>query len=114
VDKKSIKLVFKRDKVCWHCGLDDDTLILHHRKNRGMGGSPSRDTLANVILVCSRYNQQMEDSGLWAARAREHGHKLASWQKPDSVPVFSVPDQEWFLLDDKGGRVNVEEISGIQ
>lgn len=110
MDKKSLKLLFKRDKVCWHCGLDDDTLVPHHRLNRGMGGSPSRDTLANVILVCSRYNGFMESSSFWAARAREKGHKLASWQKPELVPVFSEPDQEWFLLDDKGGRHNVEEL----
>lgn len=109
MDKKSLKKLRARDAVCWHCGLDDDTLVPHHRLNRGMGGSRERDTLANVILVCARYNGLMESDSFWQARAREQSHKLLSWQKPDQSPVFDVSSQEWYLLDDLGNKVNVED-----
>ena len=110
MDKKSVKKVFLRDfNSCWHCGTSDETLILHHRQNRGMGGSPSRDVLSNVILICSRYNGQIEDSAFWAQRAREQGHKLLSWQNPAESPCFDVNTQTWYLLDNLGNRHNLEE-----
>ena len=108
VDKKSLKKLFARDAGCWHCGVNDETLVPHHRLNRGMGGSPSRDTLANVILICSRYNGQVEDSSFWADRARSHGHKLRMGADPASVPVFNVPEQTWYLLDDAGNKRHAE------
>lgn len=110
MDKKSLKILRKRDSACWHCGVDDDTLVPHHRSNRGMGGSPSRDTLANVILVCSRYNGLMESDSFWAARAREQGHKLLSWQSPADEPCFDVVSGVWFRLSVDGTKTDLEEI----
>lgn len=110
VDKKSQKKIFLRDGSCWHCGLDDETLVLHHRLGRGMGGSPSRDVISNVIVVCSRYNQQIEDSSFWADRARSHGHKLRMGADPASVPVFNVPEQTWYVIDDAGGKKPVTHL----
>ncbi len=110
MDKKSLRLLRKRDTYCWHCGIDDDTLVPHHRLNRGMGGSKALDNLANVILVCSRYNQQIEDFGFWAARAREHGHKLVMGQAPDVMPCFDSVSGVWFRLGLDGSKVDLEDL----
>lgn len=110
MNKKELRLLFKRDAVCWHCGLNDDTLVPHHRLNRGMGGSAARDNLSNVILVCSRYNLLMESDSFWAARAREQGHKLLSWQNPAVAPCFDVSSGVWYRLNLDGTRVDLEEV----
>ncbi len=110
MNKKAIKQIFARDGVCWHCGLDDETLILHHRLNRGFGGSPSLDRLSNVILICAAYNLALESNSAIASKGREQGHKLRMGADPSKSPVFDANDGEWYLLDDLGNRVNVEEI----
>jgi len=37
---KEFKKFQLRDKHCPHCGATGEMLVPHHRKNRGMGGSP--------------------------------------------------------------------------
>ena len=110
VNKKDLKTLRKRDAFCWHCGLDDDTLVPHHRQNRGMGGSPARDNLSNIILVCSRYNGLMESDSYWAARAREQGHKLMSHQDSAIAPCFDVTTGIWYRLNRDGSKVDIEEV----
>lgn len=100
---KRIKTILEnRDAYCWHCG-EEQNLVIHHRKNRQMGGSKLLDHPTNLLLVCSYYNSMMEsDSGV-AEEARGWGHKLESWQE-FSDPVYDRCDGEWYELLDDGTK----------
>lgn len=37
---------------CWRCGKRDDTLILDHIENRGMGGNPDKNCWHNLQVLC--------------------------------------------------------------
>lgn len=108
MNKKQLALLRKRDSGCWHCGVDET--VPHHRLNRGMGGSPSLDRLSNVILICAAYNLALESNSAIASKGREQGHKLRMGANPSKSPVFDANDGEWYLLDDLGNRVNIEEL----
>ncbi len=97
-----LKKLRERDSHCWHCGETDD-LVPHHRRNRGMGGSQILDRLDNLMLVCAVYNGQMESDSMVAARAREWGHKLASWQAFETT-VTDVADGVMYQLDADGEK----------
>ena len=103
--KKTLELLRRRDPHCYHCGQGED-LVPHHRKNRGMGGSKLLDTPDNLMLVCSRYNGDMESSPMVAQQARAWNHKLPVWESTD-WPVFDVAGGWWFLLPD-GNRVRMQ------
>ena len=92
-----------RDSHCWHCGAYDD-LQVHHRQNRGMGGSKLLDRADNLVLVCAAYNYAMESSAEVAKLARERGHKLGSWDGFDT-PILDVPMGIWFILTSDGRKV---------
>jgi 5-methylcytosine-specific restriction endonuclease McrA len=100
------KQIEKRDPACWHCGQTED-LVIHHRRNRGMGGSKLIDTVQNLIRVCNDYNSKMESDPQTAAEAREFGHKLQSWREM-SDPVFDTPNLTWYKLTEDGDRVKTE------
>jgi hypothetical protein len=95
--------IFARDTACWHCGTQDG-LVLHHRANRGMGGSKAQDQAANLILVCQAYNFAMESDPKVAELARERGHKLSRYTGYDT-PILDVPQGIWFILTNDGGKV---------
>lgn len=97
-----IQKLRERDSWCWHCGTSE-TLVPHHRANRGMGSFKALDTLKNVILVCSQYNGLMESDADVAASARNLGHKLSKFISPD-FPVYDNWQKKWYVLDDKGGK----------
>ena len=97
-----LKKLRARDSHCPHCGVVDD-LVPHHRMNRGMGGSKTRDRLDNLLLVCAVYNGLMESDAAVAERARQHGHKLWSWQGFET-PVWDEWMGLWYVLDEAGGR----------
>lgn len=103
--QKRFARFIERDVYCWHCGLSDDTLIPHHRANRGMGGSKLRDRPSNIIVVCSLVNGAMESDPGLADAAAKYGWKLASWQDPTKTAVFDRAKGLWFYLDDDFNRV---------
>ena len=103
--KKKFDKYLERDKHCYHCGSTDDTLVPHHRINRGIGGSKLRDTPANVIVMCSAVNLAMEADPAVAQAAKIYGWKLASWEDASERLVLDLRLGLWFRLDDKYGRV---------
>lgn len=94
-----------RDSHCWHCGSDID-LVPHHRKNRGMGGRRSLDTIANLILVCSQWNGLMESDWEAAKTARVWKHKLRDTDH-FSEPVFDRTVGLWFELGSDGTKKEI-------
>jgi hypothetical protein len=107
---KEFKRLLLRDGGCVHCGLDDDTLVPQHRMNRQMGGakkSSVRNQLSNLVVLCSGFNQEIEQSATAATLARDRGWKLSSWHDPLVEPVWNQILRAWVLLDDKGSFVTV-------
>lgn len=100
--------IIKRDLGrCIHCGSTED-LAIHHRKNRGMGGSKQLDRLDNLLLICNTYNVAMESNADVRREAIQFGHKLNSWDAFDK-PVFDIPTGLWFYLTEVGDRLQTQE-----
>jgi hypothetical protein len=103
---KMRKLILFRDDHCWHCGATED-LVIHHRINRGMGGSKLLDTADNLMAVCGLYNFEMESNARVGALARGWGHKLAIWEKLSS-PVFDAAGFSWWVLLPDGSMLRCD------
>ena len=101
----------QRDPYCLHCGETAD-LVIHHRKNRGMGGSKILDTYENLIRVCQIYNLQMESDSDTAAEAKEWGHKLESWQSMDEY-VYDRCNGNWYELLPDGTKKSMTWDPGL-
>ena len=101
--KALLKLLLARDLYCVHCG-DTETLVPHHRINRGLGGSKLLDTPQNVILICSRYNGLLESDAKIARQGRDYGHKLSRFDTTDK-PVYDQTISEWFSLTEEGEKI---------
>lgn len=94
-------LVFKRDGgMCWHCGTEEG-LNVHHRANKGMGGSKLLDRMSNLALICNEFNVSMESYLPHAREARNRGIKISREAIPWEVPIKRFDSRE-FLLDDFG------------
>lgn len=72
-----------------HLGACDGPLTAQHRKNRGMGGRRSLNTLANGAVLCWSHNTLAETDAAIAAEARRRGVKLADTDEPAEVPQWS-------------------------
>lgn len=104
MNKKQFSKLLERDKGCLHCGLLDDTLVVQHRGNRGMGGFKAANNPANLIVLCSAMNLKIESNAVMAFLAMDKGWKISKHADPSSEPVFSAVDGEWYLLDSEFGR----------
>lgn len=103
--RKEFEKYLKRDFWrCYHCGVNDDTLVPQHRLGRGMGGSKARDVPSNIITFCADHNFRIEANPIAASKARRLGWKLESWQDPKTTPVFCMTTGEWYVLGDDFSR----------
>jgi hypothetical protein len=99
VNAKQFQRYLVRDGGCVHCG-ELDAVSPHHRLNRGMGGSKTRDVPSNLIVICSSLNFLMEANSYWAETARQKGWKLRNGENPLDVPVWHYT-RGWVMLDDE-------------
>lgn len=104
IPKRLLKKLDERDghRSVW-TGIESDTLVPHHRVNRGMGGRPSLDRLSNLVWLEADINGFLESDAGYATEARRRGIKLSSHADPALVPV-EFPDGLFWLTDD-GRRV---------
>lgn len=103
MNKKEFDKLLSRDSYCLHCG-EREAVAPNHRANRGMGGSKERHAPANLMVLCSRFNGEIESNSHAASIAKKYGWKLASWQQPESEPIFDAISGVWYLLDNNFGR----------
>ncbi len=104
-----VRAVTVRDgKVCAMCGGTGDTLVPHHRANRGMGGSKLLDRVSNVVWLCSVENGLIESDAAWAAEARARGVKISRHSTPSREPILHAGFGGWVLLSDDGAAVAVD------
>lgn len=104
MNQKKFQKFLDRDLRCWHCGVADETLVPHHRVNRGMGGSKLADRASNILVMCSAFNQAMEADYGAQMDAVAKGWKLAQGVDPSYAPVFDAYERKWWLLDDEFQR----------
>lgn len=98
-------LISARDLGCVVHGAGGDCvgdLVHHHRKGRGAGGVKSRNRVANGLLVCSRWNGNVEAMPDLAAQARKNGWKLRTDYEIDTLPVWIPKLGRFVYLDDSG------------
>lgn len=109
VPKSLLKQLDARDgHACALCGLDDGTLVPHHRANRGMGGRRSLDRLSNLVWLCSLDNGLVEDDADHARLARTRGLKISSHDEPSHAPIVHAVHGRCLLADD--GAVHTGEV----
>jgi len=102
------QIIFVRDnESCVNCGTSND-LTIHHRINRGAGGSKLFDGLAFLLLVCTSCNSLFESDGDSLLEAKQRGYKLSRHTSPPVnptlIPVWYEKEGQYFLLDNNGNR----------
>jgi hypothetical protein len=102
---QAIKLAIATHTYCPHCG-DTNTLQTHHRKNRGMGGTPKRslDRFDNLLRVCGYLNFAMESNSAIANDAKQKGWKLNSYDD-FSKPYWDTQISTWVRLTQDGQKI---------
>jgi hypothetical protein len=97
--KEFKKLVIRDQGRCLHCGLEDETLTVQHRSNRGHGGYKAGNDPANYLLLCSAFNGLIESDAKAAGMARRYGWKLSRYDNPSEKPVYDMVAGAWFILN---------------
>lgn len=107
------RVVFARDGACVPricCTGAVEGLVVHHRANRGMGGSSALwiSLPSNGLVACWKCNAALETfSSL--AEYYAAGWKVRRGQlTPAEIPVL-YPDGRWFLLSADGTRQETKE-----
>lgn len=108
ISNKLRQLIFARDDFsCVACGSLKD-LSIHHRVNRGAGGSKLFDKPAFLLTMCITCNGKFESDVELARKARLLGYKLHRNHKPPADPtaieVYYSKTNQWFKLDNQGKR----------
>lgn len=87
-------------------------LTIHHRINRGAGGSKLYDGIAFLLSVCTDCNSLMESDSAFAEAARDKGYKLRRHAKPaidpTEIPVWYQNRNSWYLLDQDGHKTEMD------
>jgi len=90
------------DNRCVACGTEQE-LTIHHRVNRGAGGSKLYDTHSHLLTMCYRCNNSFEADDVSARKARVNGYKLLRNTNPPidpaTIPVFYYWESKWYLLN---------------
>ena len=107
MNKKLLDALRARDgDVCAWSGVETETLVPHHRANRGAGGFKGADRLSNLVLVDSIANGRFESD--LQKRAQLLGFKISRYADPESIPLFHKV-HGWILLKDDGSMVILGE-----
>jgi hypothetical protein len=107
LDKKLLDALRARDgDVCAWSGIETETLVPHHRANRGAGGFKGADRLSNLVLVDSIANGRFESD--LQQKAKLLGFKISRYADPESIPLFHKV-HGWVLLKDDGSMVMLGE-----
>jgi hypothetical protein len=107
LNKKLLDALRARDgDVCAWSGVETETLVPHHRANRGAGGFKGADRLSNLVLVDSIANGRFESD--LQKRAQLLGFKISRYADPESIPLFHKV-HGWILLKDDGSMVILGE-----
>lgn len=87
-------------------GDDSETLVPQHRQG-GMGGSPTKHRLSNVVWLESHTNGDIESDPAMQAEAYSRGIKVSRFVDVAAVPILHAV-HGWVLLDDEGGVTPVD------
>lgn len=102
-----MKALRERDgDVCAWSGVETDTLVPHHRANRGAGGFKGADRLSNLILVDSVANGRFESD--LQGKAKLLGFKISRYSDPEMIPLFHKV-WGWVLFKDDGSVIRLEQ-----
>lgn len=110
IPKHIVRALRERDgNVCAWSGLESDTLVPHHRANRGAGGFKAGDKLSNLVLVDSIANGRFESD--LQRRAQLLGFKISRYADPQSIPIFHQCFGGWVLLLDDGSVTKLGDVA---
>jgi len=88
VPKRLLKAITARDgHRCAWSGQDTDTLVPHHRANRGSGGYKAGDGIANLVWLDAHINGEIESVSEMAEIARGRGIKISKFSTPAEQPI---------------------------